>query len=590
MILGTILVLASWVLLIGAIVSIGQSLLINVKTEDAKNYVKSESIRRSLWWGLLILIIAVLALNLFEPLSSGTSAAIIVSFVLISAGTIAIRRPTFERISFTRNRWIVAFSAVLGLAVIFLGFAALGPVTNYDTGLYHLGAIKYASEYSTITGLANLYFPFGYNTSLYPFAAFLGNGPWGAEGFRLANGLIVSLLVCEVIMRLLAARGNLRKLSVGSWILISSTFVGLVPLVALADYWVTSPSSDAPVMVLTFVACGYLADGLWKQKGTTDLATSFVVTVILFSLRPTMAIFLIGVLTAIGIWVIKFRKLQDGAKSFLPLILAGVLGMTLLVVQTFRDYYLSGWFQFPLSIYSFDTPWAAVDPDGNRAATLGNARDPEDIWGSIDGFSWVVPWVERLPNQWEPFLIILLSIATLILAFSVKRQEIRTPFCFLIVLLFPSVITSMVWFFFSPPAFRFGWGPIFSLFLIPMSVYVFQLMRNQQKTASLRFIAPTFTGVMIFGLLIVTVYTATLRLPRLLDPMAEQFTLGSLEIEYQVTPVIIAPTLNRTLTSGLTVKQPTQSDQCWDRFPLCTPIVSETVVIREGTIESGFLP
>ncbi len=92
------------------------------------------------------------------------------------------------------------------------------------------------------------------------------------------------------------------------------------------------------------------------------------------------------------------------------------MGIALLVVQTIRDYYLSGWFQFPLSIYSFGTPWAALDPTGFRAATLGNARNPEDIWGSVEGFAWVEPWVRRLPEQWEPFLIIALALAAVILA------------------------------------------------------------------------------------------------------------------------------------------------------------------------------
>ncbi len=170
-----------------------------------------------------------------------------------------------------RSRWIHVVTTVLIIAAVFLAFAALGPVTNYDTGLYHLGAIKYASEYSTITGLANLYFPFGYNTSLYPFAAFLGNGPWGSEGFRLANGLIVAVLICDLVLRLFASRGDLRRLSVGSWILFVAVLIALVPLVALSDYWVTSPSSDAPVMLLTFASCAYLADGLWKHKGTLIL-------------------------------------------------------------------------------------------------------------------------------------------------------------------------------------------------------------------------------------------------------------------------------------------------------------------------------
>ena len=58
----------------------------------------------------------------------------------------------------------------LAAAVVYLAVAALGPVTNYDSGLYHLGAIRYAADFATIPGLANLYFPFGYGNAEFPLA------------------------------------------------------------------------------------------------------------------------------------------------------------------------------------------------------------------------------------------------------------------------------------------------------------------------------------------------------------------------------------------------------------------------------------
>lgn len=590
MTLGTVLVLSSWVFLIVVVLILGLSVLIRVNSQSTKGLITPRLIRMSLWWGLLVSIIAVLIVNLFLPLSSALSAAIILIIVALALITVVIKRPGIQRISIPRRPWVVVITAVLFIATVFLAFAALGPVTNYDSGLYHLGAIKYSSDYPTITGLANLYFPFGYNTSLYPFAAFLGNGPWGAEGFRLVNGFIIAALISDLIVRLFASRGQVRKLSVGFWILLVAALIALVPMVTLSDYWVTSPSSDAPVMVLTFVACAYLADGLSKRTGALDLATSFVIAVILFSLRPTMAVFLIGILIVIGVSIVKSRTPNSGLTYSLPLLIAGVLGLSLLIVQTIRDYYLSGWLQFPLSIYSFGTPWSAIDPVGYRTATLGNARNPEDIWGSIEGFSWVSPWLGRLPDQWEPFLIIALALATLILAVTAKRLSIPIRIRLLTLMLIPSLLTTAVWFFFSPPAFRFGWGPIFSLFIIPIGVLVHGLMRNRRPAPTMQFIAPTFIGVLVIGVFTVTAYSATIRLPALLEPVAQQFTVGNLQIPYRATPVVSVPALTRDLTSGLRIEQPTESDQCWDNYPLCTPIISGTVTLREGNIQSGFLP
>jgi hypothetical protein len=486
---------------------------------------------------------------------------------------------------------MVVVIAMGAIAVVFLGFAALGPVTNYDSGLYHLGAIKYAGEFSTISGLANLYFPFGYNTSLYPFAAFLSNGPWSAEGYRLANGLIVALVVVDLVVRLIAARGSVNRLSAGSWILLVGTFIGLVPLVALSDYWVTSPSSDAPVMMLTFIACAYLADAIFsKRMRNTNFATAFVISVILFSLRPTMAVFLIGVTFVIVLILIRDRSKRNPLSNLFPIIGAGFVGILMLAVQTTRDYFLSGWFQFPLSLYSFNTPWTALEPSWNRTATLGNARNPADIWGSVEGFAWVGPWVGRLPSQWEPYLILALALTLIFLTSATKLNRIRIRWRALGVILIPSALTTFTWFFFSPPAFRFGWGPVFSLLIIPIGVTLFTLARSNRHPTGVTRLAPLAALTLALGLVIVTSYTSAFRLPDLLNPQAASFTLGPLAIEYQLTPVVDVPTQERVLSNGLVTTFPTESDQCWDNYPLCTPIVSESVRLRDEGIQNGFLP
>lgn len=590
MILGVILVLISWIFLLAVVFILGQAILIWLRPHSTNGNVTSDQDRMSLWWGLLIFFTLVLAINVFLPLNSGLSAAIILLIFVLGLITVAIKRPRFPWIHIPGSLSIGIITATLFIAWVVFAYAAMGPVTNYDTGLYHLGAINYASEYSTIPGLANLFSPFGYNTSLYPFAAFLGNGPWGAEGFRLANGFIFTLVIIDLIIRLFASRGKLHKLSVGSWILLVGVLITLVPMVTLSDYWVTSPSSDAPVMVLTLVACAYLADGLWKRKGTQDFATSFVVAAILFSLRPTMTVFLIGILIAIAVWVYMNRKHNKELRLFFPVFLAGLLGLGILIVQTVRDYFLSGWIQFPLGIFSFDTPWTTTDAEELRMATLGNARNPEDIWGSIEGFAWVGPWLRRFPEQWEPFLIGALALATLILAITIKLYGIRVKLRSMTLLLLPSIVTTIVWFLFAPPSFRFGWGPIFSIFIIPVGVFVHGLMQKQRREFPAKFLVPTFMGVLVVGLFTVSVYTATVRLPKLLDPVAYQFTLGTLQIQYQATPVVTVPVVSRDLSSGLTVEKPITSDQCWNNYPLCTPIISESVTMRGGSIQEGFLP
>jgi len=47
----------------------------------------------------------------------------------------------------------------------------LGPPEIYDTGLYHLQAIKWIEEYAVVPGLANLHGRFGFNPNIFTFYA-----------------------------------------------------------------------------------------------------------------------------------------------------------------------------------------------------------------------------------------------------------------------------------------------------------------------------------------------------------------------------------------------------------------------------------
>ncbi len=242
MMTGIFLVALSWLVFLAAIFLLDYPFahLLNKKQHGKTIF------RDSIWLGLLIGIIAILIMGIFLPLRSATALAIFAVLVVIAASsTLLIHRkqPRNERVWVNLSKSNLLLIAALALALVYLAAAAIGPITNYDSGLYHLGAIKYAGDYGAIPRLANLYFPFGYNTSLYPIGAFLGNGPWSGNGFRLANGFLILLLVIDLALRLAKGKGKGSRLSTGTYFLLIATPLTLVPLVSLSDYWVTSPSS-----------------------------------------------------------------------------------------------------------------------------------------------------------------------------------------------------------------------------------------------------------------------------------------------------------------------------------------------------------
>ncbi len=67
------------------------------------------------------------------------------------------------------------------------------------------------------------------------------------------------------------------------------------------------------------------------------------------------------------------------------------------------------------------------------------------------------------------------------------------------------------------------------------------------------------------------------------------WSLG-VDVPYAVAPVPPAAVREAALSSGLEVLIPTESDQCWSAYPLCTPHAGGSARLRGPAIQEGFLP
>jgi hypothetical protein len=561
--IGPVLVLATWIVAVLTLAAIGLAPAL-VAT---RGVLTPRVLRSALWWGLLIATIVILATNIWLPVRSGSAAivfvVVVVLLALLGIWLIKRRRQSALNIGIHGRWWLLPLFIAIALAVVYLAVAAMGPVTNYDSGLYHLGAIKYAGDFSTIPGLANLYFPFGYNNSLFPLAAFLGNGPWDGDGYRLINGLLMVLMATDLLLRLLQ-----RKYSVGTFVLFVGFAASWVPLIALSDYWVISPTSDSSVLILTLVAVSYFADAFTGKKvWQGDAAVALVIGLLLISLRPTMVAFTFAMIAIITFFAFHLRRTSnESGTANKPLwLLVALGGIALALVQSARDYVLSGWLQYPLSIFRFNVDWAASDPVWARTATLGAARDPANLWEAAENWAWIPGWFGRLPSQWEPFELALLVVVAIICLIAAARLTHAVRWRALLLAMVPSVVTVLVWFFASPPSFRFAWGPLFSLCVIPLGWALYSLARSQSIG---RAVAPVLSIGLTTVLVILIGYCVVARLDTNWTK-ERAFTLGPVKISYQVTPIPVPETKQQGLPSGLVIFIPVPSDQCWDVYPLC---------------------
>lgn len=563
---GGFLVLVTWLVLAAVLITTGLPFV-----AQRHQRLDLTKLVTAAWWGLVTLLVVGFAVSIFVPLHSPT-AGIVLLAVVAALGTWGILRnfrSGLDLPSISRTTWV--WLVALAIAITFLAVTVLGPVTHYDAGLYQVSAIRYASDFATIPGLANLFAPLGYGNAQPVLGALTGIGPWGDNGFRLINGLFLVLLGLEATSRLMA-----RPRSVATAVAVAGVALVFPPLLWMADFWVASPTPDVPVLVVTVALSIYWAGVVAQPDGTDQIAGRQISTVLLLSgllivLRPTMIPFALALLVFAG--VIEFRR-KRGTVNRSTWVAAGLIG-ALVMLAAARDRVLSGWWLYPLSIGPFDVPWRASDPEGLRAATLGFARNPEDFQSAITGWDWVGPWLSRLPDQWDPWWILgglLVGVFLLGLA-GVRKHGIRIRH--LIYALVPFLVGITVWFAFSPPAFRFGWGPLFGACALTLGWALWRI-------GWLSTVAP-LVGL---GLLGVVVASAAFKAD-LGQPTNSQSLWG---IEYRYVPLPLPEVETVDLDSGIEVLVPTQSDQCWGRYPLCTPSPLADLDFIGQTLDQGIVP
>lgn len=575
---GVVLVLTTWLIL--AAIVVGSGLL-------TAHFVGASSsmgtwFSTAIWWGLGLLTLATVALSLLLPLRSAAAAGLLIG----SAAALSLPGWWLAKTQIRRKKprlrlsgWPLLLTVSVTAAIVYLAFKATGPATNYDTGLYHYGLIRYTGDYGTVPGLANLFLPFGYANAQFPLAAVLTNGPWGIEGWRLLNGLIFVLVALELILRI---RG--RRWTWGTFVLVIGVGAVSLPLVGMADSLVTSPTSDTSVLLLVLVSAAYFCDLLEKRSQLSSrLSVVIVTTGLAVALRPTMLVFAAGV--ALAITIVLATRRQFGELDWRFWSMSGLWLGALGAVQITRDYFLSGWFIYPLSLFHWNVPWLARDPVNLREATLAAARNPLDPDGYqvAHSWNWLIPWIQRLPNQWETWF---LAVAFVISALSLIGAQLQgrklLSLRLLTLAVFPSIAAIIAWFVASPPSFRFAWGPIF---LVPIIVIAWSWLNIPHRVRMQGFTVATVS----VALLSVTAYSMLFRNQLDERNATGVVTLGSLNIGYSIAALPDVETVERTMESGLVVREPLVGDQCWSNYPLCTIFMGEKIGLLGHDIGDGFV-
>ena len=569
------------------------------------------------WIGLAGVVAYLLLWNLLFAI---TWVAAIAPIVLGAAGLLSGAR------RMSRPRWD-ATSTVMGavglVSILWLANASLAVADDYDFGLYHLNLIDYAKRYPAVPGLADLHVRLGAGDAHLLFVALLDRGPLSGAGPHLADGLLASLLIFDLVRRFV-----FRPASAWFSSFTSTLALLLIPIVVIVaalrpTQRISSPNLDFAAFVLVVVGILYLAECV--EDGFRAPA-ALGATAALATAAATRPLYWLWVVFAVAVLVL-FTGSRPARGRLTALLTVGAIPAVIGAGWLARQAVLSGYPLFPLTLGGLPVDWR-LPAHLLRASTRADyawAREP-GVSPDIVFSSW--RW---LPHHWlgarvrDPDAILptaLLGCAAVIVlargAGSAWRER-RRP---LLVVVIPSLVSIAIWFATIPDP-RFVWAPIW---LVPLALLAALLPPRVPATrwfvvagaACLGIALAAFesqhrvyfvpAAILVVGATAVVVGVTGRRIgmdravPWIVITLliaelggaavtkAGGFHLvvanhtGRIGIPADPVPVLIrVPT-----ASGLVVFRPEGSDQCWQAL-LCVPtLLGDGLRLRGGSIADGF--
>lgn len=559
----TALVLATWTAWVLASVGVGLFVLRTLRIQ----FSLRSQFHAALWVGLGLILLLTSGAQLFIGLGHTLGAALAAAVFFFGLAYLLWRlwaerteiRVSLERSITWRRLPIFLALGLVTIGLIDMAYLATGEPMDADAGSYRIGSILYASEYRLIPGLANLHFRFGFNSSLWPFAAFIGQGPWTGQGYRLVTGVFLAALVADVFMRIGLRRSN--GPTPGDWFLVIATgFLGGVILTDVGR-WVPSPAQDIVLLVAYAVSTAFLADFVSSRSNRANTAGMALVTAALAgSLRPLgWVLFVASLVTIVLVYPRAGHTPGQIMRSLrLPLVFAGAMA----AVMAIRDAILTGWILYPLDLLAVPVEWRVPSTEVARDGITAYGRSPDvDMETVLASNAWFDPWLDAFLSSREMFFFqIMLAGALLPLLWPRGRRAWARAWRPVLVTMVPNLLAATVWFI-TAPDIRFGWGPLLALTALP-GAFVLWAKGYPQRLA-------TWVGVTLIGAFMTTQVLNGRYLPRGGVPVPVQSSIGPLSVTLNLAPPPTPAAVTGTLGDGTPIRYPAVGGNCYDIFPLC---------------------
>lgn len=337
------LVIVGWIVVGAALAGIGQTVsrLWRAKVDPAADHAP-------FWIGLASVVAFLQVWNCFAPISAWP--LVIVLAVGLPA-FLASRPISVERSAGWRGGWLIAFV----LITFWLADRALAPANASDSGLYHLPAIRLASDFAIVPGVGNLMPAFAVGSGNFLYNAMLNVGPLSGRGWHVGN----SLLFVAFLMRVWPAMARVVR---GDGRPADGFDAALVPLCLflLLGKDVSSPKTDLPAGALLLVMASQLARVLCGERPIHTLRGHVVTATVLGAAAVCMKISAapMAALLWLGFVITWFRRDREDVAGLAMLAMPSlVIALLLPGVFVARNVVTSGYPLFPATVFPASVDW-----------------------------------------------------------------------------------------------------------------------------------------------------------------------------------------------------------------------------------------
>lgn len=372
------------------------------------------------------------------------------------------------------RRYYLFSLAAAGILAIAICYSAKLP-TIYDTGGYHITLVKWLNEFGYAKGIANLDPTFGFIAATFEITALFEMGVYNGVSYHYMNSVVFIIGALLLIEMLFDFRKKL--VQPGSFL--------IIPYIAYLYYQkkiVANITPDMLVTILIFYVV-YRALKIMGREKINSVDIAVLLTISAFSVLLKLSA---APVVLLGLVVLLWYYRQSGA-GWKHSVSIAFPSAVLAVPYLLKNYILTGYIVYPITKLKIWAPdWIVPEEEVNFLIFHINqfSQNMEyKIDGMVTGFDWIIPWfwIHIDPNMYraEMIQLLLLPLTLICLGFALYKASKENAFQYGAV--WGVVFLGMLYWFFSGPNPRFASGWIFTTGFLPISLILFQYIKNDLR-------------------------------------------------------------------------------------------------------------